>query len=73
MDAGRQDVHDVVFRRQAASHVSGQDSRDEKGDFKGRLKQTRLLVWLVEMEDAEILPNSYVRHNNLKRKRGTII
>lgn len=48
-------VHVIVgfFFRQAASHVSWPDSREEKGDFKGRRKQTSLPVWLVEMEDVQ--------------------
>lgn len=49
------EVHNIVvfFLRQAASHVSWPDSGEEKGDSKGRLKQTSLTVWLVEMEDVQ--------------------
>lgn len=48
-------VHVIVdfFFRQAAFHVSWPDSREEKGNFKGRLKQTSLPVWLMEMEDVQ--------------------
>lgn len=54
-DKTLREVHVIVnfFFRQAASHVSGPDSREEKGDFKGRLKQTSLPVWLIEMEDVQ--------------------
>lgn len=65
------EVHDVVFFRQAASRVSWQDSRDEKGDFKGRLKQTSLPVWLVEMGDAQDFAKHLCETQQLKEK-GTI-
>lgn len=51
----------------AASHVSWPDSKEEKGDFKGRLKQTSLTVWLIEMEDVQDFARRLPRDTTTKK------